>query len=161
MKKYIIIIAVTIACLALCAAVWPKTEVLEETSAPPLISAVSDPAPTVEDTISEAEAPTMPEEEMVNLPQAEPPPEVTPDSEPEPTEIAAASEVHPTPKSEPEQESVPSPIPSPASPQAVADPKPGDMVYVPGFGWLECQGPGEVIYAEDIYESGSKIGIMG
>ena len=33
--------------------------------------------------------------------------------------------------------------------------------YVPGFGWLEGQGPNHVEYAEDIYENGNKIGIMG
>lgn len=35
------------------------------------------------------------------------------------------------------------------------------MVYVPGFGWLESQGEGTVIYAEDVYENGNKAGIMG
>lgn len=32
------------------------------------------------------------------------------------------------------------------------------MVYVPGFGWLKSQGPN---HAEDMYENGNKIGIMG
>lgn len=36
-----------------------------------------------------------------------------------------------------------------------------DMVYVPGFGWIESQGPSHVEYAEDVYENGNKIGIMG
>ena len=36
-----------------------------------------------------------------------------------------------------------------------------DMVYVPGFGWIESQGPNHVEYAEDMYENGNKIGIMG
>ena len=35
-----------------------------------------------------------------------------------------------------------------------------DMVYVPGFGWIESQGPNHVEYAEDMYENGNKIGIM-
>ena len=34
------------------------------------------------------------------------------------------------------------------------------MVYVPGFGSLESQGPNHVEYAEDMYENGNKIGIM-
>lgn len=161
MKKYSIIVAVTAACLALLATVWPQPETTEETPAPLSIIVVSNSEPTVEDAVGEAEIPAMPEEEMVNLPQAELPSEVTPDSEPEPMEIAAASEVHPTSESEPEQESVPAPIPSPTPSQAVADPQPGDMVYVPGFGWLECQGPGEVIHDESIYENGNKIGVMG
>ena len=36
-----------------------------------------------------------------------------------------------------------------------------DMVYVPGFGWIESQGPNQVIYADNMYENGNKIGIMG
>lgn len=55
----------------------------------------------------------------------------------------------------------PEPTAKPAPAQAVTNPQPGDMVYVPGFGWLECQEPGEVSYAEDMYENGNKIGIMG
>ncbi len=35
------------------------------------------------------------------------------------------------------------------------------MVYVPGFGWLESQGPNHVEYAEDMYENGNKISIIG
>ena len=36
-----------------------------------------------------------------------------------------------------------------------------DKVYVPGFGWIESQGANHVEYAEDMYENGNKIGIMG
>ncbi len=36
-----------------------------------------------------------------------------------------------------------------------------NMVYVPGFGWIEGQGPNQATYAEDMYENGNKIGIMG
>lgn len=36
-----------------------------------------------------------------------------------------------------------------------------NMVYVPGFGWIESQDPNQVEYAEDMYENGNKIGIMG
>ncbi len=35
------------------------------------------------------------------------------------------------------------------------------MVYVPGFGWIQSEGPNHVEYAEDMYENGNKIGIMG
>lgn len=37
----------------------------------------------------------------------------------------------------------------------------GDMVYVPGFGWLESQGEGTVTHNENMYENGNKVGIMG
>jgi len=35
----------------------------------------------------------------------------------------------------------------------------GDMVYVPGFGWLESQGEGTAIHDDRIYENGNKVGI--
>lgn len=35
------------------------------------------------------------------------------------------------------------------------------MVYVPGFGWIESRCPNQVEYAEDMYENGNQIGIMG
>lgn len=37
----------------------------------------------------------------------------------------------------------------------------GDMVYVPGFGWLESQGEGTVTHNENMYGNGNKVGIMG
>lgn len=43
---------------------------------------------------------------------------------------------------------------------ASPDSAPDNMVYVPGFGWLESQGPNECGCAEDMYENGNKIGIM-
>ena len=35
------------------------------------------------------------------------------------------------------------------------------MVYVPGFGWIQSEGPNHVEYAEDMYENGNKIGYFG
>ncbi|MGI5935331.1 MAG: hypothetical protein ACOX7I_00770 [Oscillospiraceae bacterium] len=35
------------------------------------------------------------------------------------------------------------------------------FVWVQGFGYIESGGSGEITYAEDMYESGVKIGIMG
>ncbi len=51
----------------------------------------------------------------------------------------------------------PEPIPEPE----VTDSSSENMVYVPGFGWIESQGPNQATYAEDMYENGNKIGIMG
>lgn len=64
-------------------------------------------------------------------------------------EVQASPEQNATPPQETE--------PAPASP----DSDPDNMVYVPGFGWIESQGPNHVEYAEDMYENGNKIGIMG
>ena len=56
----------------------------------------------------------------------------------------------------------------PAQPEPKSAPEPiandnelTDMVYVPGFGWIRSEGPNHVEYAEDMYENGNKIGIMG
>ena len=54
----------------------------------------------------------------------------------------------------------------PAQPESAPEPKANDneladMVYVPGFGWIQSEGPNHVEYAEDMYENGNKIGTMG
>lgn len=161
MKKYIIAVAVFTACLALCATVLPQTEIVEEIPAPIQTAAVSAPAPNVEAAESEAEITLPAEEEKVAIPQAEPLHEDIPAPEPVPEEVAAIAKAQPTP--EPEQEPLPAPEPTPVPtpPQTVTDPQPGDMVYVPSFGWLESQGHGEVIYDENMYENGNKVGSMG
>ncbi len=160
MKK-LITVTVFITCLALCAAVWPQTEVTEETTpVPPQVTAVSAPEPTVENIAAGAETTPPTEEEKVELPQTEPI-KVIPEEKPVPEEVPIIAEVQPTPEPEPKPVSAPESTSAPVPLQTVTDPKPGDMVYVPGFGWLECQGPGEVIHDESIYENGNKIGIMG
>ena len=160
MKKYITTATVFTACLALCAAVWPQTgTVEEETPAPLQVAAVSVPEPTVEGIEAEIETTPLTEGEKVEIPQAEPLRETIPDLEPVLEEIAESAEIQPKLKPEPEPTPVPTPVPVPQ--QTVMDPQLGDMVYVPSFGWLECQGPGEVIHDESIYENGNKIGIMG
>ena len=158
MKKYIITAVVFAACLALCAAVWPQSEIAEETAA-----TVSAPKPTVEDIAAEAETTPPTEEEKTEIPQATPPHENILEPEPAPEEELEIAETLPALEAEPEPEPVSAPEPTsvPAPPQTVVDPQLGDMVYVPGFGWLESQGPGEVIHDENMYENGNKIGIMG
>lgn len=66
--------------------------------------------------------------------------------------MPAVPEVHPVLEAEPVLE------PPPA--QTTTNPQPGNMVSVPGFGWLEHQPPDEVTYAEDMLENGNKIEIM-
>lgn len=162
MKK-LIIVTVFIICLALCAAVWSRTRTVEETPAPFQVTVVSAPEPTVENIAAGAETMPPTEKEKIEFPQPQAKPfyESIPESEPVPEEVPIIAEVHPTPEPEPEPVSVPEPTSAPVPTQTVTHPKPGDMVYVPGFGWLECQGPGEVIHDESIYENGNKIGIMG
>lgn len=134
MKKYIIIAAVFTVCLTLCAAVWPQTEMAVETPGPIQVAAISTSEPTVEDITAEAKTTPPTEEEKIEIPQTEPLHEIAPESEPAPEEVPVVAEVQSVPEPESKPVSVPESTPAPASSQTVADPQPGDMVYVPGFG---------------------------
>lgn len=164
MKK-LIMTAVITACIALCAAVWPKSEAVEETPAPTPTLAVSAPEATVAELKTEVETAPLAEKENESAPQIESPQEPPTEPEPMPFEPPAVPIAQPTAESEVAQEADPEPAPEstpePVSAPTVINPQPGDMVYVPGFGWLECQAPGEVTYAKDMYENGNKIGNMG
>ena len=153
MKKRIITAAAFAACLALCAAVWPRNESAGETPTPTTPAAVIATQPEVPE-IPEIEEVISPEEEKVEttLPELIEKADIVPD--PSPAQTPPASEV-PVP---PEQNATPQQEPEPApTPNSVSD----NMVYVPGFGWIESQGPKHMEYAEDMYENGNKIGIMG
>ena len=165
MKNRITIAAVFTACLALCAAVWPQTEKVGKTPAPSETAAVTAPQPTLQG----AEKPVLPvvtEKKETEMPEAESAPEVAAEELPIPVpEIEDEAETEqeyvpptqtdsiPVQPTQPEPKSAPEPIAN--------DNELTDMVYVPGFGWIESQGPNQVEYAEDMYENGNKIGIMG
>ena len=153
MKKRIIIAAAFATCLALCASVWPQKQPVGETPA------LSTPAAVI---ATQPEVPKMPEMKEVITPEEEKS-EATlqelveeadialvpsPAQTPPPSEVPVPPEQNATPQQEPE------PAPAP-------DSEPDNMVYVPGFGWIESQGPNHAEYAEDMYENGNKIGIMG
>ena len=161
-RRFIVTTAIT-ACLALCAAVWPQTEKVEKTPTPSETTAATTPRPT----LPEAEKPALPvvtEKKESEMLEAESAPEVATEELPIPVpEIEDEAET--------EQEYVPptqtDPTPvQPAQPESAPEPKANDneladMVYLPGFGWIESQGPNQVEYSEDMYENGNKIGIMG
>lgn len=149
MKK-LIMAAMISACLALCAAVWPPTAVVEETPLPALAPAVTAPEPPAAGVKLKAEIDLPAEKEKDETPQPEPPHEPIKEPEPEPVEAPAVPEVQPMPETKPAPE-----------PEMVTDLQPGDKVYVEGFGWLEYQRPNHCEYGADIYENGNKIGIMG
>ena len=154
MKKRIITVAASAACLALCAAVWLQNEPSMETPAPPTLPAVIAAQPEVPE-MPKIEEIIMPEEERSDVTQPEPIHESAIAPEPTPTQAPPSGEVQASPeqKATPPQETEP----APASPDSAPD----NMVYVPGFGWIESQGPNHVEYAEDMYENDNKIGIMG
>lgn len=163
MKKGIIVTTAITACLALCAAVWPQTEKVEKTPAPSETTAVIAPQPT----LPEAEKPVLPvvtEQKETEMPETKSAPETTTEELPVP-----APEIEDEPvaeqKSAPPTKTDPTPV-QPAQPESAPEPiandnKLADMVYVPGFGWIQSEGSNHVEYAEDMYENGNKIGIMG
>ena len=156
MKKRIVTAAAFAACLALCAAVWPQNEPIEETPEVPTPPVVTTAQPEVP-KIPEIEERIIPEKETVDVAELEPVDEVAVAPAPEliPAQAAPSSEVQAPPK----QNAVPQQEPEPTL--TLPDRAPDNTVYVPGFGWLENQGPNLVEYADDMYENGNKIGSMG
>ena len=165
MKKRIIIAAAITACLALCAAMWPQAETVGETPTPSETTAVIAPQPT----LPEAEKPVLPvvtEKKETEMPEDEsalevateelpiPVPEIEDEAEAEQEYVPPTqTDSIPVQPTQPEPKSAPEPIAN--------DNELADMVYVPGFGWIQSEGPNHVEYAEDMYENGNKIGIMG
>ena len=154
MKKRIITAAAFTACLALCAAVWQQNQPTGETPALLMPAAV---------IATQPEVPKMPEMKEVITPEEEKAEATLPAlveetdiaPEPSPAQTPPESEV----QAPPEQDATPPQEPEPAP--ALPDSAPDNMVYVPGFGWIESQGPNNAEYAEDMYENGNKTGIMG
>lgn len=149
MKKTIIsVIAIG---LILCAAAWPQLKLsAEETPTeptPPTVTAAQSNTPELPE---EAELLTAAAEEKADAPQAEAVHDSVIEQEPTPAEVPTVFEKQPEPKT----------APTSAPPQTSTAPQAGDMVYVPGFGYLECQGPGEVTRSEAMYENGNKVGTM-
>ena len=165
MKNRIIIAATFTACLALCAAVWPQTEKVEKTPTPSKTTAVTNPQPTLPES-EELILPANTEKQEAGVPKAESTPEVAAEEVPIPApEIE--DDVEAEQESAPHTQTNSAPV-QPMQPEFGPEPKSitndnglADMVYVPGFGWIESQGPNHVEYAEDMYENGNKIGIMG
>ena len=155
MKKYIITAAALAVCLALCAAVWSQNEPTVETPALPAPPTVTATQPKVPE-MPKIEEVIVPEKEKADATQPEPVEQTAAAPESEPTQIQTplASELQATP----EQNATPSQEPEPAP--VSSNSTPDNMVYVPGFGWLENQGPNHCDYAADMYENGNKIGRM-
>lgn len=153
MKKRIITVAVFAACLALCAAVWPQSQPAEETPALPTPAAVIATQPEVSE-MPEIEEVISPEEEKAEATLPELDEEADIALEPSPAQTPPVSEVQVPPEQDATPQQEPEPAPTP-------DNTPDNMVYVPGFGWIESQGPNHAEYAKDMYENGNKIGSMG
>ena len=162
MKKRIIVTAAITACLALCAAVWPQVETIEETPTPHQTTTVIAPEATVVELKTEAETVLPSEKENAGIPQSEQTQEAVTEPKSAPAEIPAVqSAPEPEPVPEVSYGLAPEQAAEPHVAKTTIEPPSGDMVYVPGFGWIQSEGPNHAEYAEDMYENGNKIGIMG
>ena len=144
MKKLIIVTMIT-ACVALCAAVWPHGNAVEETPVPAAGTAVSARKATVVE-ITEKNSASLTEMEN-EISQQEASQEERPEPETESIGTPADSELQPSTEQMPGKNS--------------KELQPGDKVYVTGFGWVEYEGPNRCEDSTDIYENGNKIGVMG
>lgn len=163
MKRRFIVTTAFIACLALCAAVWPQTEKVGETPTPSETTAVIAPQPTLPEpeelilpAITGKKESEMSETKSAQETTTEELPVPAPEIEDEPMaeqKSAPPMQTEPAPVHPTQSESAPEPIAN--------DNELADMVYVPGFGWIQSEGPNHVEYAEDMYENGNKIGTMG
>lgn len=138
MENRIIIAAMFTACLALCAAAWPKTEKVWKTPAPSETAAVTTPRSTLPEP-EELILPEITEKQESGMPEAESAQETTTEELPVP-----APEIEDEPmteqKSAPPTQTDPTLV-QPAQPESAPEPKANDneladMVYVPGFGWI-------------------------
>ena len=166
MKKRKIIAGTVLAASALCWALWGSTANVDAVPAATAESAVSAPcAPqmeqskpinniVIEEPVTESE--TIPVAGSIASPKQECPretPMVFPTSTPAEEPIAEQSAA--IPELAPSEE--PTIQPTAETPQATQ----GDMIYVPGFGWLQSEGAGEWSVSENMYENGNKVGSMG
>ena len=153
MKKFVIATMIA-ACVALCAAVWPHGNAVEETPVPTAETAVSAKEATVAEIEERA---ALAEKEKETIRRQKSPQEEQPEPETGPIEIPTASELQPSTGQTSTKNSVPEHTP----PQAPKELQPGDEVYIPGFCWVPYEGPNHREYAADMYENGNKIGSMG
>ena len=155
MKKFVIATMIA-AGVAMCAAVWPHGNVVEETPAPAVETAVSAKKATVVEIETEENSASLAEMEN-EVPQQEASQEDRPEPETESIETPADSELQLSAEQMPAKNSVPEQTLSQPSKEL----QPGDKVYVAGFGWVEYEGPNHCEDGTDIYENGNKIGSMG
>ena len=153
MKKFIIVTMIA-ACAALCAAVWPHDNAIEETPVPAAETAVS----AKEATVAEIEEPaTLAEKEKRTIPQQEAHQEEQPEPEIGPIETPVASELQPSAEQTPAKNSAPEPTP----PQPPKELQPGDKVYVAASAGWSTRGPTIVKTARIFTKTATKLGSWG
>ena len=151
MKKQIIAGITVIACVALCAAVWPRNTEVGDLPAEPVKTAV-----TAEIEARSEEMPQI----LISADIPTPVAEAVTESEPPIAEITA------------EEKTEPAVMPVSQSAPVSTEPKPGDRtviygkphIWIPGFGWIVDEGGGSVrtiVGNPGNQLTGNKVGILG
>ena len=171
MKKHIILAGTAVAAFALCWAICGSTGTVDTVPAPTAESAVSAPcAPQTQQSEPNSnniitEPVTQPETVEVAGSAASPAqscPRETPVAIPEPQLTEETNEELPTVVPESTSEESITEQHEKCAHTSVAEVQPQNgMVYVPGFGYLQSECPGEWSVSESMYENGNKVGIMG
>ena len=167
MKKRSILAGTVIAAVALCWALGGSTATVDTVPTPAAESAVSAPCapqtrPSSNNIITEPV--TQPETAPVTGSVASPAQDcsqTTPVTIPEPQPTEETNEESPAvvPESTSEEKSITEP-PEKCAPTSAAEVQPQNgMVYVPGFGYLQSEGPGEWSVSEGMYENGVSVGL--
>ena len=157
MKKLITAGITVISCVALCAAVWPRSTEVDDLPTEPVKSTVT----------AEIEARSK-EKTPIIIPvvTSDPEPEPVAESEPVKNVITAEEKTEQASPAEPTFCAVSKPAP------VSAEPKPGDRavidgkphIWIPGFGWIVDEGGGSVgttVGNPGDELTGNKVGIMG
>ena len=162
MKNRKIIIGTVLATSALCWALWGGTANVDSVPAGAAKSAVSapcapqaqpaEPINNIDITEPVTESETIPVAGSSDSPAQETPTDI-------PTSTPAEEVIVEQPAAIPEPAPAEEPI---AKSPAEETPQPHDgTIYVPGFGYLQSEGPGEWSVSENMYENGNKVGSMG
>ncbi len=158
MKKLIIVGLGIIACVALCAAVWPRSAEVRDLPTEPLITAV-----TAE---IEARSEETPSQILLSADVPVPDSETVAESEPKETEITAEEKTEPVAQAEPAPRTASKSAPVSSEPKSgdrtVIDGKP--YVWIPGFGWIKDEGGesvGTTVGNPGDELTGNKVGQMG
>lgn len=151
MKKQIMAGIAIIACVALCAAVWPRSAEVGDLPAEPVKTAV-----TAEIESRSEEMPRI----LISADMPTPAPEAVTESEPPITEITAGEKTELAQK--PVSKSAPASTEPKSGDRTVIDGEP--HVWIPGFGWIVDEGGGSVgtiVGNPGDQLTGNKVGIMG
>ena len=155
MKKLIILTGTILAIVALCWALGGGTATVDTVPTPAAESTVS--APCAPQTRSSEPSSNIIITEPATQPETVPVTGSATSPEVEYPQTTPTSVPASTPAEEPAAE-LPATI---SKPTEETPPAQDGMVYVPGFGYLKSEGPGEWSVSENMYENGNKVGIMG